>query len=244
MTTTPKLIIPNGVLLANDTAFLYEPLSYVPMAKVVARVVPNHPPLMEIANLLQQVVPHCFLELAGRNIAKRASSELKAFKAELANLSDRLADLPRKAKAAIGIAMAWNNEIASALILVAEPLAEPPYGALAQEIEMLRITLKRLHDVIQPDLDAAPSKPRRTAETHIDEFLKVLKTVWEQQTNSPPDSPRHHGITDEFVGDFLDFAWAAVELARKLPNSEKLWLPHSKNALGKRLAGKNRAKSQ
>jgi hypothetical protein len=72
----------------------------------------------------------------------------------------------------------------------------------------------------------------------------VLKTVWKQQTNSPPDIPRHQGITEEFVGDFLDFAWAAVELARKLPTSEKLGLPHSKNALGERLARKNRAKSR
>jgi hypothetical protein len=48
----------------------------------------------------------------------------------------------------------------------------------------------------------------------------------------------------EFVGDFLDFAWAAVELGRKLPNSEKLRLPHNKNALGERLARKNRTKSR
>src|SRR5262245_4538685 len=133
MTTIPKLIIPSGVLpTANVTAFLYEPQSYVPMAKVVARVVPNHPPITEIANLLLQVVPpHCFPELAGRNIAKRASSELKEFKAELADLSDRLADLPRKAEAALSIAMLCNNQIAGAMWDV----AELPYGTLAQEIE-------------------------------------------------------------------------------------------------------------
>jgi hypothetical protein len=210
------------------------------MAEVVARVVLNHPPVLEIANLLLQVVSHCFLELAGRNIAKRASSQLKEFKAELANLSDRLPDLPRKAEAAIGIATLWNNQIAIAIWDV----VEPPFGTFEQEIETLLVRLKRLHDVIPPDLDAAPSKPGRTAETHLDEFLKVLKTVWKQQTNSPPDIPRHQGITEEFVGDFLDFAWAAVELARKLPTSEKLGLPHSKNALGERLARKNRAKSR
>jgi hypothetical protein len=210
------------------------------MAKVVARVVPNHPSEMEIANLLMQVVPHCFLELAGRNIAKRASSELKEFKVELADLCDRLPDLPRKAEAAFGIAVLWNNQIASAIFDV----AGLPYGTLAQEIETLRLRLKRLHDVIPPDLDAAPSKPGRTAETHIDEFLKVLKTVWEQQTNLPPDIPRHYGITEEFVGDFLDFAWAAVELARKLPTSKKLGLPPSKHALGERLASKNRTKAR
>jgi hypothetical protein len=136
--------------------------------------------------------------------------------------------------------MAWNNEIACAIIYA----TEPPYGALAQEIETLRITLKRLQDAIPPDLDAAPSKSGRIAETHLDEFLKVLKTVWKQQTNSPPDIPRHNGIREEFVGDFLDFAWAAVELARKLPNSKKLGLPQSRNALGERLARKNRTKSR
>jgi hypothetical protein len=239
MTTIPKLIIPSGVLPpANVTAFLYEPQSYVPMAEVVARVVPNNKPVMDIANLLLQIVPHCFLELAGRNLAKRASSQLKEFKAELADLSDRLFDLPGKAEAAISIAMLWNNQIACAMLDV----AELPYGTLAPEIERLWIRLKRLHDVIPPDLDAAPSKPGRTAETHIDEFLKVLKTVWKQQTNSPPDIPRHYGHTEEFVGDFLDFAWAAIELAGKYPNSEKLRLPHSKNALGERLARKNRTK--
>jgi hypothetical protein len=210
------------------------------MAKVVARVVSNHPPVIEIASLLLQVVPHCFLELAGRNIAKRASSQLKEFKAELADLSDRLPDLPGKAWAAINIAMLWNNQIASAIYNV----AEPPYGTLAQVIETLWILLKRLHDVIPSDLDTAPSKPGRAAQTHVDEFLKVLKTVWKQQTNLPPDIPRHRGITEEFVGDFLDFAWAAVELARKLPDSKKLGLPLSKNALGERLARKNRAKSR
>src|SRR5215831_4370086 len=107
MTTIPKLTIPSGVVPANVTAF-NEPLSYVPMAKVVASVVPDPAPVMEIANLLLQVVPHCFLELAGRNIAKRASSALKEFKAELADLSDRLPDLQRKYEAAIGIAMLWN----------------------------------------------------------------------------------------------------------------------------------------
>ena len=117
-------------------------------------------------------------------------------------------------------------------------------STLAQEIETLWIRLKRLHDVIPTDLDAAPSKSGRTTETHLDEFLRVLKTVWKQQTNSPPDIPRHNGITEEFVGDFLDFAWAAVELARKLPNSKKLRLSQSKNALGERLARKNRTKSR
>ena len=238
MTTIPKLIIPSGVLPANVTA-LHEPQSYVPMAEVVARVVPDHPPIMEIANLLRRVVPHCFFELAGRNIAKRASSQLKEFKAELADLADRLPDLPRKAEAAFDIATLWNNQIACAIW----DAAELPYGTLAQEIETLWIRLKRLHDIIPLDLDAAPSKLGRTAETHLDEFLKVLKTVWKQQTNSPPDIPRHQGFTEEFVGDFLDFAWAAVELARKLPNSKKLGLPHSKNALGERLARKNRTKS-
>jgi hypothetical protein len=209
------------------------------MAKVVARVVPNPPPVLEIANLLVPVMPHCFLELAGGNIAKRASSQLIEFKAELADLSDRLPDLPRKAAAAIDIAMLWNSQIAVAIFNV----AEAPYANFAREIETLCTRLKRLHDAIPVDFDT-PSKPGRTAETHLDEFLNVLKTLWGQQTNSPPDIPRHHGVTEEFVGDFLDFAWAAVELARKLPNSEKLRLPHSKSALGKRLARKNGAKSQ
>ena len=239
MTPIPKLIIPSWVQPANDTAFLYEPRSYEPMAEVVHRVSPNHPPVMEIANLLLQVVPHSFIELAGRNLAKHRSSELKEFKAELAGLCNRLPELPGKAEAAISIAMLSNNQIFGPIFDV----AKPPYGTFAQEIETLWIRLKRLHDAILPDLDAAPSTPGRPAETHLDEFLKVLKTVWKQQTNSPPDMPRHHGTTEEFVGDFLDFAWAAVELARKLATSEKLGLPQSKNALGERLARKNRAKS-
>lgn len=241
MTKNQKLIIPSSscVLPPDVTASLYEPLSYVPMAEVVARVVPNHPPIMEIASLLLQgVCPHCFLELAGRDLAKRASAQLKEFKTELADLSDRLPDLRIKAEAAFGIAALWDHQIAYAIW----DRAELPYGTFAHEIETLWIRLKRLHDVI-PNLDAAPSKPGRTAETHLDEFLEVLKKVWKLQTSSAPDIPRHHAITEEFVGDFLDFAWAAVELARRLPNSEKLRLPHSKNALGERLARKNRAKS-
>jgi hypothetical protein len=195
---------------------------------------------METANILLQVMPHCFVELAGRSIAKRAGSELKRFKAELADLCDRLPKLPEKADAAFSIATLWNNQIAGTIF----GIAKPPFGkTFEQELETLWIWLKRLHDSIPPDLDAAHSKPGRTAEMHFDGFLKVLKTVWNQQTNSPPDIPRHHGITEEFVGDFLDFAWSAVELARKLPSSEKLGLPQSKNALGERLARKNRAKS-
>jgi hypothetical protein len=173
MTTIPKLIIPSGVLPGNVTAFLYEPLSYVPMAKVVASVVPKNPPEMDIANLLVQVVPHCFLELAGRNLAKRASSELKEFKVELADLSDRLFDLPRKAEAAFGIAALWNNQIACAIW----DTAELPYGTFAQEIEKLWVRLKRLHDAIPPDLDAAPSKPGRTAETRYPATLRHYRGV-------------------------------------------------------------------
>jgi hypothetical protein len=240
MTTIPKLIIPSWVQPENDTSFLYEPLSYVPMAEVVARVAPNHAPVMDIAGILQQVVPHCFFELAGRNLAKRASSELKAFKAELADFCDRLPDLPTRAAAAFGIATLWNREIAGAIFDAAAPAS----GTLEREIETLWIRLKRLHDAIPPDLDAAPSKPGRTPEKHLDEFLEVLKAVWKQQTALPADTPRHHGTTEAFVGDFLDFAWAAVELARKLPTSEKLGLPNSKNALGERLVSKNQAKTR
>src|SRR5262249_9297413 len=130
MTTIPKrmILISSRVLPEGVAAFLLETQSYVPMAKVVARVVPNHPPVMDIANLLLQIAPHCFLELAGRNIAKRASSQLKEFKTELADLSDRLPGLPRKADDAFSHAMLWNSEIACAIF----DAAELPYETFAQ----------------------------------------------------------------------------------------------------------------
>jgi hypothetical protein len=241
MAGIPKLIIPSGVAPVSDTDFLYKPESHVAMAQVVARVQPNPPPVMEIANLLLQVAPHWLLELGGRNIAKRAVAELKAFKSEVAEVTDRLADLPKKAEKAISIAMLWNNESAST-IYDATDATGPLYSGqtLTEQIEKVWVRLKRLHDAIPPDLDATPSGPGRRTETHIDELLNALKCVWQHQTNLQPDIPRHHGEPDEFVGDFLDFAWEAVVLARKFPNSDKFRLPSSKNALGERLARGNR----
>lgn len=211
------------------------------MAEVVARVLPNPPPL-EIANLLLQVAPQCFFELGGRDIAKRAASELKELKAEAANLADRLAAFPKRAEAAISVAMLWNHQISSPMYDITEPLngGQP----LVQEIEKLWIRLRQFHDAIPPDVETVSiSKPGRTPETQIDEFLEALKSVWKKQTNLEPDTPRHRGFTDKFAGDFLDFAWAAVTLARQFPNSDKLGLPNSPNALGERLARKKRARS-
>jgi hypothetical protein len=209
---------------------LYEVGSYLAMAKVVVRALGDPPQEMEIAHLLSQMVPRAFLELTGRNIAKEADSKLKKFKADVADMAARLTDLKQRASSVAGL---WDHRISA----IYDILALDGGQTLPQEIDSLRLRLMRLHDAIQP----IPPK-RRKPERQIDEFLKVLRNIWKLLTDLEADVPRHHRDPDEFGGDFLDFAWAAVALARKFPNSDKLGLPVSKNALGKRLASKKRAK--
>jgi hypothetical protein len=211
------------------------------MAEAVARALPNPPQIMEVANQLLTAMPQCFLELAGRNIARRSASQLEELRTEAFRLDDRLDAFQKCAEKALGSAALWNAQIADRLYEITDPL----WGkTLAQEIERLRTRLTQIRDAIpQNGGTATASKRGRKAETHINEFLSVLKDIWKQLTNLHPAPPRHRGISGEFVGDFLDFAWAAVELARKFPNHSELGLPHSRKALGKRLASKLRAKS-
>jgi hypothetical protein len=214
------------------TALLSEPDAFVPMAEVVARVMSDHPPVTEIANRLVIAAPQCFLELAGRDIVRGAASALTALKEEAGELADRLAAFPRAAEAVIGTAALWNADVSAGLYEITNPLFGGP--TLKQEVELLWTRLVRLCDAIPP---ATTAKPGRKTEAQINRFLDALARIWEELTGLPPDRPRHYGITEEFLGDFLDFSWAAVELGRKLPKGGELGLPIRKNALGERLAG-------
>jgi hypothetical protein len=218
------------------TALLSEPDAFVPMAEVVARVMRDHPSATEIANRLATAAPPCFLELAGRDIARRAADQLNELRAEAGELADRLAAFPGAAEATIGTAALWNADVSAGLYEITDPFFGEP--TLKHQVEMLWIRLVQLRDAIPPALQAATAAKRgRKTEAQTNRFLDALARIWKELTGLPPNRPVHRRIDEQFVGDFLDFSWAAVKLGRKLPKGNELGLPSNKYALGKRLTG-------